>query len=69
MNLNLGKNIRKHRHEKGWTQEQLAEKIGVSPQAISRWEKGTTYPEMELIPALARLLGVTTDLLFDMDQS
>ena len=69
MKLNLGNNIRKHRREMGLTQEQFADKIGVSPQAISRWENGTTYPDMELIPVLANTFGITTDILFDMCQS
>ncbi len=69
MKLNLGNNIKKYRKEKYMTQEALAEYLGVSPQAISRWENGTTYPDMELIPALANLFGVPTDILFDMQQS
>lgn len=69
MKLNLGNNIRKYRRELGLTQEQFADKIGVSGQAISRWENGTTYPDMELIPVLANSFGVTTDDLFDMDKS
>jgi len=63
MKLNLGDNIRELRRNRGWTQEQLAERVGMSPQAISRWENGTTYPDLELIPEIARLFSVTTDEL------
>ena len=69
MKLNLGNNIKKHRKEKDMTQEALAEYLGVSSQAVSRWENGTTYPDVELIPALANLFGVSTDVLFDMKQT
>ncbi len=69
MKLNLGNNIRKYRKEKGMTQEGLAEYLGVSPQAVSRWESGVTYPDMELVPVFASLFGVSTDALFDMEES
>ncbi len=69
MKLNLGKNIKKYRKEKDMTQEALAEYLGVSSQAVSRWENDTTYPDVELIPAIANLFGVSTDMLFDMQQS
>ncbi len=69
MKLNLGNNIKKYRKEKDMTQEALAEYLGVSSQAVSRWENGTTYPDVELIPGLANLFGVSTDVLFDMKQA
>ncbi len=69
MKLNIGNNIKKYRREKDMTQEALAELIGVSPQAVSRWENGTTYPDMELIPVLANLFGASTDMLFGMPES
>ncbi len=69
MKLNLGNNIRRLRREREITQEQFAEYLGVSPQAISRWENGTTYPDMELIPVIASYLDVTTDILFDISQT
>ncbi len=64
MKLNLGNNIKKYRKEKDLTQETLAELLGVSPQAVSRWENNTTYPDMELIPTLAHLFEISTDELF-----
>ncbi len=69
MKLNLGNNIKKYRKEKDMTQEALAEYLGVSSQAVSRWENDTTYPDVELIPVLANLFGVSTDVLFDMKQT
>ncbi len=68
MKLNIGPNIRKYRKEKGMTQEQLAEYLGVSSQAVSRWESGTTYPDLELIPVLSNLFGVSIDVLFDLKE-
>lgn len=52
--------IRQKRLEKGLTQEQLAERLGVTAPAVNKWEKGVSYPEITLLPVLARLLG--TDL-------
>ena len=53
MKLDLGNQIRLNRRRVNLTQEQLAEKFGTSPQAISRWENGTTYPDIELLPVIA----------------
>ncbi len=63
MKLSLGDNIRRCRRALDMTQEQLAEQLGVSFQSVSRWENGTTYPDMELLPALARIFSVTVDAL------
>lgn len=61
MKLNLGENIRTYRKDINWTQEQLADRLGVSSQSVSRWENGTTYPDMEFLPVMARVFGCTTD--------
>ena len=66
MKLNLGDNIRRYRRAKDMTQEALAEELGVSFQSVSRWENGSTYPDMELLPALARIFSVTVDALLGM---
>lgn len=63
MKLEIGKNIRKRRREADMTQEELAERLGVSYQAVSRWENGTTYPDIELLPVLAGMFGCTLDEL------
>ncbi len=64
MQLNLGTHIRALRRGQGRTQEALAEALGVTSQAVSRWESGGSYPDMELMPAIANYFGVTIDQLF-----
>lgn len=60
----LAENLRRLRLEKKLTQEQLAEKMGVSAQSVSRWETGATYPDVMLLPQMAELFGVLVDDLF-----
>lgn len=60
--------IKKLRKEKDMTQEQLAEYMGVSPQAVSRWETGSTCPDIFALPALAELFGITVDGLLGVDE-
>ena len=64
MNINIGMKIREFRFRDGRTQSELAEALGVSSQAVSRWEMGVTYPDMELIPSIANYFGVSIDGLF-----
>lgn len=59
----LGKRISALRRERGLKQEDLAERLGVSPQAVSKWENDQTCPDITLLPELAKLLGVTVDRL------
>lgn len=63
MKLNLGHHIRTNRRRMNLTQEQLAEKLGTSAQTVSRWENGTTYPDLELLPIIASFFDVTVDSL------
>lgn len=63
----FSRNLRRLRLEKGLTQEQLANRLGVSVQSISRWECATTLPDVLLLPELARLYGVTVDDLYRAD--
>lgn len=67
MNIRLGENIRRLRQESSLTQEQLAEAVGVSPQAVSRWETGISFPDITLLPVLANLFNATTDTLLGVD--
>lgn len=67
MNITLGENIRRSRTDSSLTQEQLAEAVGVSPQAVSRWETGVSYPDITLLPVLANLFNVSTDTLLGVD--
>ena len=68
MKLSIGENIRKFRKNNDLTQETLAEQLGVTYQSISRWENGTTYPDIELLPAIAETLKITVDELLGMTQ-
>lgn len=63
MNIEIGKRIRELRLEKLVTQEQLAVFLGVTPQAVSRWESQYSYPDIEFLPAIADYFSVTTDEL------
>lgn len=67
MNLPIAEIIRRLRMEKEITQENLAAALGVTSQSVSRWENGNAYPDMELIPKIAMYFGVTTDVLFGMN--
>ncbi len=66
MKLTIGENIRNFRKKHDLTQEALAERLGVTYQSISRWENGTTYPDLELLPAISETLSVTVDELIGM---
>ncbi len=63
-NQQFVKNLRRLRQEKGQTQEQLAQALGVSAQSVSRWECGNTLPDVMLLPAIARFYGITVDELY-----
>lgn len=67
MEVRLGEKIRMLRHRDGRTQEALANAIGVTSQAVSRWEAGGGYPDIETIPAIADFFHVTIDQLFGYD--
>ena len=67
MQLNLGIKIKELRRRDGRTQENLADALGITAQAISRWESGTTYPDMEMIPSIANYFGISIDELFGYD--
>ena len=64
MKLNLGTTIRELRRKNDRTQEELAALLGVTAQAVSRWESGGCYPDMEMIPAIANVFGISIDELF-----
>ena len=59
----MGKRISDLRKQKGMTQEQLAQLVGVTPQAVSKWENDLSCPDISILPQLAEALGVTTDEL------
>lgn len=68
MILRLGEKIRTLRKNKNISQEVLANYLGVSFQAVSKWEKGETLPDVTLIPAIACFFEVSTDELFDFNR-
>lgn len=59
----MGNRISQLRKEKGITQEDMAEKLGVTPQAVSKWENDISYPDILQLPKIAEMLGVTVDEL------
>ncbi len=64
MSMNtMGERIKHHRKRLGLTQEQLAERLGVSPQAVSKWENNLSCPDISLLPELAEVLGISVDEL------
>lgn len=63
MNETIGNRITKFRKAKGMTQEELANQLGVSSQAVSKWENDISCPDISLLPKLCRVLGITADEL------
>ena len=59
----MGERIGRLRQEKGLTQVALAEKLGISSQAISKWERGQTFPDLSRLDELSELLGVAVAYL------
>ena len=68
MELTIGRNLKNLRKARNLTQEELAEHLGISFQAISKWERGEGYPDITMLPALARYFGVTVDELIGMNE-
>ena len=64
MQIKIGDKIRELRHRDGRKQEDLANALGVTSQAVSRWEANGGYPDLEMLPAIANYFGVTIDELF-----
>ena len=64
--MEMGKEIRRLRTDRGLTQEALAAALNVSPQTVSKWECGNSVPDVQLLPEIAVFFGVTIDQLFAM---
>lgn len=63
----LSENLKKYRMKKELTQEDVAQMLGITPQSVSKWERGESYPDITLLPALANIFETSVDLLIGMD--
>ena len=66
--VDFGEKVKKLRHEKDLTQQQLAELLGVAVSAISSYESGSRYPSYEVLISLARIFHVSTDYLLGLEK-
>ena len=64
--MELGKKIKQLRFKAGLTQEQLADRLGIAPQSVSKWENGVAMPDISALPLLSEVFGVSIDDLFDL---
>ena len=69
MQENIGAKIAELRREHNMKQDELAEMLGVTPQAVSKWENGASMPDISLLPKIAQIFGVTIDDLFGMNNT
>ena len=67
MTIAIGNRIKTLRSARRVTQKQLAAFLGVTPQAVSRWELASAYPDVELLPAIAKYFAVSTDFLLGVE--
>ncbi len=67
--LSMGQIIKKLRKERNFTQEELAEQLNITPQAVSKWENETGMPDISQIVPIASVFGVSTDVLFGADNT
>lgn len=65
--LHLSENLKKYRILKNMTQEAVAEHLNITPQSVSKWERGDYYPDITFLPALANIFETSIDLLIGMD--
>ena len=65
--MKFGENLQKLRKERGISQEQLAEQLGVTRQSVSKWESGASYPEMDKIVAICNIFHCDMDVLINKD--
>ena len=68
MELNIGTSVRRLRQERNVTQEELANAIGVTAQAVSKWERNEGYPDITLLPVIAEYFDVTLDTLCGLEE-
>lgn len=68
MKLCIGEKLKYHRRRRGLTQEEVATHMGISFQAISKWERGEGYPDITMLPTLANYFNITVDELIGMEE-
>lgn len=68
MELKFAERMRKYRRDRDMTQEELAQKIGISPQSVSKWERDEGLPDVTMLPKIAGYFGVTIDALLGYDE-
>ena len=61
--MQIGQVIRKYRKSKDMTQEEMANRLGVTAPAVNKWENGNSMPDITLLSPIARLLGISLDTL------
>ena len=66
--MKIGEKIKELRKANKMTQEQLADYLNISSQAVSKWETGTSSPDIEMLPRIASFFGITIDELMDFDR-
>ena len=64
--MNIGQKIKQLRFQRSLTQDQLAERLGISAQAVSKWENAVSMPDISILPTLSEVFGVSIDDLFDL---
>ena len=69
MNIEIANKLQKLRKEKGYSQEQLAEELGISRQAVSKWERAESSPDTDNLICLAKLYGISLDELLATDKT
>lgn len=67
--MSIGENIAKYRKVKGLTQEQLGELLGVTNQAVSKWESAVSMPDIMLLPRISNALGITLEALYGIQKT
>nr|MBO2504280.1 transcriptional regulator [Bacilli bacterium] len=65
--MTFSERLKNEREKRGWTQADLADKLHVSRQSVSKWETGKNYPSIEVIIALSDLFGITIDEMLRSD--